>query len=113
MLHATDEIVTEFAIELYAADAPLHVVALRTPDAKYAVYSNWAADGHRAAAPTASSASSTTTARAAAAWRSTTSPAAARLEGTLQALLMAQGVRAGAAPAAAPQLRRAPGRGGV
>ena len=32
---------TEFAIEPYAADAPLHVVALRTPQAKYATYSNW------------------------------------------------------------------------
>jgi hypothetical protein len=33
--------VTEFAIEPYAANAPLHVVALRTPQAKYATYSNW------------------------------------------------------------------------
>jgi arylsulfatase A-like enzyme len=41
VLHATDETVTEFAIEPYAADAPLHVVALRTPQAKYATYSNW------------------------------------------------------------------------
>ena len=41
VLHATDETVTEFAIEPYAADAPLHVVALRTPDAKYAIYANW------------------------------------------------------------------------
>ncbi len=40
-LHATDEIVTEFASELYAAAAPLHVFALRTPQAKYATYSNW------------------------------------------------------------------------
>ena len=31
VLHATDETVTEFAIEPYAADAPLHVVAMRTP----------------------------------------------------------------------------------
>ena len=45
MLHATDETVTEFAIEPYAADAPLHVVALRTPQAKYAIYSNWPAQG--------------------------------------------------------------------
>ncbi len=45
MLHATDETVTEFAIEPYAADAPLHVVAMRTPQAKYATYSNWPADG--------------------------------------------------------------------
>jgi arylsulfatase A-like enzyme len=41
VLHATDEILTEFAIEPYAADAPLHVLALRTPAAKYATYSNW------------------------------------------------------------------------
>ncbi|HEY4426879.1 MAG TPA: sulfatase-like hydrolase/transferase [Solirubrobacteraceae bacterium] len=41
VLHSTDEIVTEFAIEPYAADAPLHVVALRTPEAKYATYSHW------------------------------------------------------------------------
>ncbi len=41
VLHATDEIVSEFAIEPYAANAPLHVVAIRTPTAKYAVYSNW------------------------------------------------------------------------
>jgi arylsulfatase A-like enzyme len=41
ILHATDEIVTEYAIEPYAADAPLHVVALRTPQAKLATYSNW------------------------------------------------------------------------
>ena len=39
--HCTDEIVTEFAIELYAANAPLHVTAIRTPKAKYAMYSNW------------------------------------------------------------------------
>jgi arylsulfatase A-like enzyme len=45
VLHATDETVTEFAIEPYAADAPLHVVALRTPSAKYATYSNWPAEG--------------------------------------------------------------------
>jgi arylsulfatase A-like enzyme len=41
VLHATDETVTEYAIEPYAADAPLHVVALRTAAAKYATYSNW------------------------------------------------------------------------
>jgi|GEM_PF-212440 len=42
VLHATDETVTEFAIEPYAAEAPLHVVALRTPQAKYATYSDFA-----------------------------------------------------------------------
>jgi arylsulfatase A-like enzyme len=41
ILHSTDELVTEFAIELYAANAPLHVTAIRTPSAKYALYSNW------------------------------------------------------------------------
>jgi arylsulfatase A-like enzyme len=41
VLHATDETVTEFAIEPYAADAPLHVAAVRTPTAKYATYSNF------------------------------------------------------------------------
>jgi arylsulfatase A-like enzyme len=41
VLHATDETVTEFAIEPYEASAPLHVVALRTPKAKYATYSNF------------------------------------------------------------------------
>jgi arylsulfatase A-like enzyme len=45
VLHATDEVVTEFAVETYKADAPLHVVAMRTPEAKYATYSNWPAEG--------------------------------------------------------------------
>ncbi|MGD0455061.1 MAG: sulfatase-like hydrolase/transferase [Solirubrobacteraceae bacterium] len=45
VLHATDETVTEFAIEPYAADAPLHIVALRTPQAKLATYSNWPYEG--------------------------------------------------------------------
>ncbi len=45
VLHATDETVTEFSIEPYAADAPLHVVAMRTPRAKYATYTNWPYDG--------------------------------------------------------------------
>jgi arylsulfatase A-like enzyme len=45
VLHATDEVVTEFAIEPYAAGAPLHVVAVRTPEAKYATYSHWPLDG--------------------------------------------------------------------
>jgi arylsulfatase A-like enzyme len=44
-LHTTDEIVTEFATELYAANAPLHVVALRTAAAKYVTYSNWSENG--------------------------------------------------------------------
>jgi len=41
VLHATDEVVTEFAIEPYAADAPLHVAAIRTASAKYATYTHW------------------------------------------------------------------------
>jgi arylsulfatase A-like enzyme len=41
VLHATDETVTEFALEPYAADAPLHVTAMRTASGKYATYSNW------------------------------------------------------------------------
>jgi arylsulfatase A-like enzyme len=45
VLHATDETVTEFANAPYAADAPLHVVALRTAAAKYATYSNWPGEG--------------------------------------------------------------------
>jgi arylsulfatase A-like enzyme len=41
ILHATDEDVTEFASELYAAEAPRHVVALRTARGKLALYNNW------------------------------------------------------------------------
>ena len=41
VLHSTDEILSEFAIEPYASNAPLHVTAIRTPKAKYAIYSNW------------------------------------------------------------------------
>jgi len=41
ILHATDEVVTEFAVESYSANAPLHIVSLRTPEAKYATYSHW------------------------------------------------------------------------
>ncbi len=41
VLHATDEDVTEFATEPYAAEAPRHVVALRTRRGKLALYSNW------------------------------------------------------------------------
>lgn len=43
VLHATDEDVTEFATQPYSAAAPRHVVALRTPQAKLALYSNWRA----------------------------------------------------------------------
>jgi arylsulfatase A-like enzyme len=45
VLHATDETVTEYAIETYAAGAPLHVIALRTPQAKYAAYTSWQPGG--------------------------------------------------------------------
>jgi len=41
VLHATDETVTEYAIEPYAAAAPLHVTAIRTPRAKFAAYTHW------------------------------------------------------------------------
>jgi arylsulfatase A-like enzyme len=41
VLHATDETVTEFAVEEFAASAPLHVVSLRTQRAKYAKYNHW------------------------------------------------------------------------
>jgi arylsulfatase A-like enzyme len=45
VLHATDEDVTEFANDPYAADAPRHVVALRTPTAKLGLYSDWQPGG--------------------------------------------------------------------
>jgi arylsulfatase A-like enzyme len=41
IVHATDEIETEFCPQPYAASAPRHVVAVRTAQAKYATYSNW------------------------------------------------------------------------
>ncbi len=41
IVHATDEDVTEFALEPHAAAAPRHVVALRTREGKIALYSNW------------------------------------------------------------------------
>ena len=40
-LHATDEVLTEFAVRTYAADAPLHVAGVITPSHKYATYSHW------------------------------------------------------------------------
>jgi arylsulfatase A-like enzyme len=51
VLHATDETVTEFAIEPHEASAPLHVVALRTPQAKYATYSDFAPGAIEAVKP--------------------------------------------------------------
>jgi arylsulfatase A-like enzyme len=41
VLHATDEDVTEFASDLHDAEAPRHVVALRTQQGKLGLYSNW------------------------------------------------------------------------
>jgi arylsulfatase A-like enzyme len=41
VLHATDEDVTEFATDLHSAEAPRHVVSLRSPQGKLALYSNW------------------------------------------------------------------------
>ncbi len=41
VLHATDEDVTEFATDLHDAEAPRHVVALRTAQGKLGLYSNW------------------------------------------------------------------------
>ena len=41
--HATDEVVTEFALATHAAAAPLHVTGVITAGAKYATYSNWRA----------------------------------------------------------------------
>ena len=40
-LHATDEVLTEFALLPYAASAPLHVKGLITHNAKYATYDHW------------------------------------------------------------------------
>jgi arylsulfatase A-like enzyme len=40
-LHATDEVVTEFALEPYSTIAPIHVVGLITEQAKYGIYSHW------------------------------------------------------------------------
>jgi arylsulfatase A-like enzyme len=44
VLHATDEDVTEFATEPHDAEAPRHVIALRSSLGKFATYSNWAAE---------------------------------------------------------------------
>jgi arylsulfatase A-like enzyme len=47
ILHATDEDVTEFASEAYAAEAPRHVVALRSQRGKLGVYFNWSPESTR------------------------------------------------------------------
>jgi arylsulfatase A-like enzyme len=44
VLHATDEDVTEFAGDLHDAEAPRHVVALRTAQGKLGLYSNWGSE---------------------------------------------------------------------
>jgi arylsulfatase A-like enzyme len=41
VLHATDEVMTEFALQPYTADAPLHITGVITRYAKYASYSHW------------------------------------------------------------------------
>jgi arylsulfatase A-like enzyme len=41
VLHATDEDVTEFASDPHDAEAPRHVIALRTAQGKLGLYSNW------------------------------------------------------------------------
>jgi arylsulfatase A-like enzyme len=51
VLHSTDEDVTEFAEEAYDANTARHVVAIRTPTAKLAVYSNWASGSIEAQSP--------------------------------------------------------------
>jgi arylsulfatase A-like enzyme len=48
VLHATDEDVTEFASDLHDAEAPRHVVALRTAQGKLGVYSNWTPESIKA-----------------------------------------------------------------
>ncbi len=40
-LHATDELVTEFAVEPYSTLAPIHIAGLITAKAKYGLYSHW------------------------------------------------------------------------
>ena len=87
VLHATDETVTEFANEPYAADAPLHVVALRTAAAKYATYSNWSDEGIRQLGRRPGNTSCMTTAPRTAASSSTTAPGATPPKVPLQAML--------------------------
>jgi hypothetical protein len=41
ILHATDELTAEFALERYDPSMPIQVTAIRTPSAKLAVYSQW------------------------------------------------------------------------
>ncbi len=50
VLHATDEIVTEFALQPYSVEAPLHLTAIRTPKGKLALYSRWTPGSTRALA---------------------------------------------------------------
>ena len=46
-LHATDEVLTEFALLPYDASAPLHVKGIITSKAKYATYTHWPSDSAR------------------------------------------------------------------
>ena len=78
VLHATDETVTEFAIEPYAADAPLHVVALRTPRGQVRDLLQLARRRASSRSPTGRKPSCTTTARRPGASSCTTAPATAR-----------------------------------
>jgi arylsulfatase A-like enzyme len=43
-LHATDEVLTEFALLPHDAQAPLHIKGVITPNAKYATYTHWRED---------------------------------------------------------------------
>jgi arylsulfatase A-like enzyme len=49
VLHATDEVLSEFASKPYLFGAPLHVTAIRTRTAKYALYSHWAPQSNNVA----------------------------------------------------------------
>ena len=78
VLHATDEIVTEFAIEPYAADAPLHVVAMRTRAGQVRHLLALGRRRRHAAERRARKPSCMTTERQAGGWSCTTAPGAAR-----------------------------------
>jgi arylsulfatase A-like enzyme len=43
-LHATDEVVTEFALQPYDAVAPLHITGLISQTSKYGMYAHWHGD---------------------------------------------------------------------
>ena len=106
VLHATDEIVTEFATELYAANAPLHVVAMRTAKAKFATYSNWSTEGIEPE-PEGQERELYDYRTRAGRLELDNGAGASRLEGQLHRLLRARAARGAARPAAAPPGRRA------